>query len=166
MKKTFAIFVILFAVFSCSNVFAQQDTKSTTTETEYEFPQWAKDLRRGEIIAFGLFPFSWLIASTFVDIYRSSIHNWDSAYYPWPLKAAGGPPMTNSEYVLTIGAAAGISVGLALVDALIITIKRWQENKRNAALPVGEPIILRRPMEGSETAPNEKAQNNTEEGKP
>ncbi|MDR2634045.1 MAG: hypothetical protein LBC51_10565 [Treponema sp.] len=119
------------------------------------FPQWVKDLRRGEIIAFGAFPFTMLLSNTFVDLHRSATHNWDTRYAPWPVKSAGAVDMTKDEQLLTIAAAAAGSVLLALIDFFIVRHKRSMEARKAEQLPEGLPIIIRKPRvpENREAAP-------------
>jgi hypothetical protein len=135
------IFLLIAVFFICVNANAQ-----TTEEPEYTYPQWAKDLRRADVVAFGTFPFTWLISSTIMDLRRSAAHGWDRNYYPWPAKPAGAPAMTNEEYIQTFAIAGAMSVGLALVDALIVHIKRRRIARQNENLPKGDPIIIKRQM--------------------
>lgn len=116
------------------------------------FPQWTRDLRRGEIIAIGAFPFSYFFASISVDLYRSSQHNWDSRYYPWIFKSAGAVDMTKDEQFLTIAVAAGGAVLIALADFIILQVKRNRAARVEVELPPGDPIIIRRPWPPGEEA--------------
>jgi hypothetical protein len=87
-------------------------------------PQWAKDLRRGEIIAFGSLPFTIFFTKTFMDLYRTANHNWDSRYAPGLFKGAGAIPMTNTELKMMFGIAISTSVVIAVIDHLIVKHKR------------------------------------------
>jgi uncharacterized membrane protein YgcG len=113
-----------------------------------EFPQWALDLRRFDIILFGSFPFAYWFASTGVDLYRSSQHNWDARYAPWPVKSAGAVNMTNDEYMVTLSFAFGGSVIAALVDHIIVRAKRNKAARELPAVVPGEVIITRTPKPG------------------
>ncbi|MDR1278663.1 MAG: hypothetical protein LBK02_07920 [Treponema sp.] len=114
-----------------------------------EFPQWAKDLRRAEIIAFGTFPFT-MFTSTFVmDTWRASNHNWDGKYMPWPLKTAGAIEMTSKEHEIVFAAAGLLSITLAVTDLVIIKIKRHKARQWALQLPEGTPIIIKRPWPGT-----------------
>jgi hypothetical protein len=130
---------------------------STVTSEKPEFPQWARDLRRGEILAFGAFPFMIFFATTAMDLYRASNNNWDSRYLPWPAKAAGAVEMNDREHLLTIGFAAAGSVALALADHLIIRIRRIKAERQLRAIPEGELIILRKPWPPEDTTETEAA---------
>jgi hypothetical protein len=150
------VFFIAFAV----SVYAQTELENVriTTATidpipkqKSEFPQWALDLRRFDIILFGSFPFTYWFASTAMDTYRSSQHNWDTRYAPWPVKSAGAVNMTNDEYGITLACAAAGSMLMALADHLIVRSKRNKAAREAAKIPPGEAIIIRspRPLEAA-----------------
>ncbi|MDR1949095.1 MAG: hypothetical protein LBQ38_06870 [Spirochaetaceae bacterium] len=120
-------------------------TGTAQEDTELRLPRWVRDLRRGEIVAFGSFPFTFFVATFAMDTYRTSQHNWDQRYAPWPLKSAGAINMTKEETGIVIGAAAGGAILVALADFFIVLAKRNREEKAAAALPAGEPIIVRKP---------------------
>jgi hypothetical protein len=111
-----------------------------------EFPQWGKDLRRAEIIAFGTFPFTMFSATFAMDTWRASRNSWDGRYMPWPLKTAGAIEMTRREREIVMMSAAAASVVLALTDFVIIKIKRSRVRQRNLAVPEGTPIVIKRPL--------------------
>jgi hypothetical protein len=116
-----------------------------------EFPQWTKDLRRAEIIAFGTFPFTMFTATFAMDTWRTSRHNWDARYAPWPFKTAGAIEMTNREHEIVIAAAGISSLVLALTDFVIVQAKRHKARQRALQIPEGSPIIIKRPLPGAET---------------
>ena len=118
------------------------------------FPQWALDLRRGEIVAFGSFPFTFFFTSFFVDTYRSATHGWDPRYAPWPVKSAGAVDMTSGEQMLTIGVAAGSAVVIAVVDHFIMRHNRNKQQQQIQALSPGTQIIIRRPAPDAPDLPD------------
>jgi len=131
-----------------------------TTEDEIKvfnttgLPQWVKDMRRWDIIAFGTFPFSMFLSSFFNDLYR-----WNKAngmdfssegrrYAPWPFKSAGAVDLTSQEFGRNILIAAGISVTLAFTDLLIVKIRQNKERRRlENKPPSGGTFTIRRPNE-------------------
>jgi len=129
------------------------NTNSNTLDTgKPVFPQWAKDLRRFDIIAFGSFPFAFFTATFYSDIYR-----WNQAngmdfseegrrYAPWPLKAAGAIEMTKEEFERTLIIAASISLSVALADFVIVKLKKMKERRRIESIPAGSAIINVKPM--------------------
>jgi len=117
-----------------------------------ELPQWVKDLRRWEIVAFGSIPFTMFTATFAMDMYR-----WNNAnglsftdegrrYAPWPLKSAGAVVMKSKEQETVFIAAASLSVAIAVADQIIVQVKRHKARKRAEAIPVGSTIITRKPM--------------------
>jgi hypothetical protein len=119
-----------------------------------DFPQWGKDLRRFEIIAFGTFPFSMFTATFAMDFWRASNHNWDGRYRPWPLKTAGAIDMTVREHEIVLMAAGITSLALAMTDLMIVQVKRYKARQKALQLPGGTPIIIKKPLEGA-SAPSD-----------
>jgi hypothetical protein len=146
--KNFFVFCFFLAALSCLSA-QSSSSQSTIPATQFdtsEFPQWAKDLRRGEIVAFGSFPFAFFFATISMDLYRSATHGWDRRYAPWPAKPAGSIDMTQDEQLLTLGLAAGGAVLIALTDYAIVRYKRSKAEQRSRELPAGTPIIIRKPL--------------------
>jgi hypothetical protein len=139
------LFLIVFSSLRAQSSPPQSALPATHFDTS-EFSQGARDLRRGEIVAFGTFPFAFFFASLSIDIYRSATHGWDRRYAPWPVKPAGAIDMTKDEQLLTISLAAGGAVLIALTDYAIVRYKRHKAEERSRELPAGTPIIIRRPL--------------------
>ncbi|MDR2618574.1 MAG: hypothetical protein LBC62_06860 [Treponema sp.] len=151
--KTKAVFLaaLLFAFCALRAAWAQSSPATIPSASAAfdmtGFPQWAKDLRRGEIVAFGSFPFAFFFTNFAYDMYRSASHGWDRRYAPWPVKAAGSVGLTQREQLATLGVAAGGSVLIAVADHLILRYKRNKREKEIRSLPAGTPIIIRRPLD-------------------
>ena len=111
-----------------------------------ESPQWAKDLRRGEVIAFGAFPFAYFFTNIGFDSYRWATHNWNTRYAPWPITSAGAIEKTQEQKVMTIAIAAGGAILISLVDYCIVRYKRARLQRETANLPDGNQIIIRTPL--------------------
>lgn len=114
--------------------------------TEDEFPLWAKDLRRAEIITFGSLPFTMFFSTIAMDTYLWGTNNWDLNYAPWPVRPSGAIEMSMDHRFLTLGIALGASILVAAADNIIIQVKRSNEAKKAASLPAGDPIIIRTPI--------------------
>jgi hypothetical protein len=140
-------------------------TATVTPSADYnahEFPLWARDLRRAEIVAFGSLPFTVLFGTLAVETVTYINHNGDSRYLPWPLKPAGGIAMSRDDSFLALGVAAASSVLISLADFLIVQHKRQRALRAARDLPDGSPIITRRPWpepaeEAREGAPEPEA---------
>jgi hypothetical protein len=119
-------------------------------------PQWLKDLRRWEIVAFGSIPFTMLTATFAMDMYRwknangMDFSNEGRRYAPWPLKSAGAVVMEGKEQEMVFVIAASLSVGIAMTDLIIVQIKRYRARKKAEALPVGSVIITKQPWSEEE----------------
>jgi len=160
MKKKQALFLVtLIAILlvSVSTLFAQTspgDPNMTSTQFDMTgFPQWAKDLRRGSIIAFGSFPFMYFFSNFGVDTYRwignsqgNPFNEVNRGYAPWPFNSAETIPKTQGQKLLTIGIAAGGAVLVALIDFGIEVHKRKLRERETMNYPEGTPIIIRRPL--------------------
>jgi hypothetical protein len=113
---------LLMILLLCSFLYA--DTAVPTPYHPDEFPRWALDLRRGEIIAFGVFPLSLLASSLLYDLGRFGVRSvqagrLDADYAPWFFAPPGAPELTDGERIGILVGAVGISVTIALVDHLL-----------------------------------------------
>ena len=147
--KAFLFFWVLLCFISSAGLQAQ----SSTANNQFDmtgFPLWAKDLRRGEIVAFGSFPFAYFFATFGFDTYRFFNHGFNTRYAPWPFTSSAAIEQTQNEKFLTLGIAAGGAIVIALVDYAIVRYKRNKEQGELRNLPDGTPIIIRRPLYGDE----------------
>ncbi|WP_461256383.1 hypothetical protein [Treponema sp. R80B11-R83G3] len=165
--------IVLFSLLFGSVYQAQAQSLSTTkpTESTLNLPQWVKDLRRWDIITFGVFPFSMFFVTTVIDIIRwNDANNLDFSeegrrYAPWPLKSAGAVEMTNDEYARTILLSVGVSAVIACVDLFIIITKRNNERRRIESLPSGSIEINKTPYGTQEADDSAGAQENANQNK-
>ena len=138
---------ILFCFVSSFALYAQ----SASTQFDMTgFPLWAKDLRRGEIVAFGSFPFAYFFATFGFDTYRFFNNGFNTSYAPWPFTSSAAIEQTQDEKIMTLGIAAGGAIIIALVDYGIMRYKRSREEREIRNLPEGTPIVIRRPLWGEE----------------
>jgi len=141
-------FLLLLALlYPAQYAHAQNNTVNVSVTIDAtEFPQWTKDIRRWEIVAFGAFPFAMFFATFGMDMYRYAGTGWqDTRYAPWPIKSAGAVEMTPREYETTMIIAAGMSVAIAFADLIIVQVKRHKARQYAESLPVGTTIITKRP---------------------
>jgi len=158
MIKRMLCFILMIFI-SLSLLYSQSSSASSTgTSTQFDttgFPQWAKDLRRGEIVAFGVFPFTYFLSSFGMDSYRWATHDGDRRYAPWLFSEAGSIDKTQQQRFITLGISIGGAIVIALVDYGIVRYKRYTKEKEYRSLPEGTPIIIRRPMnDETETSDN------------
>lgn len=134
IKKLIVFSLIL--LFSCSLSLFAADTKNSTTPEPYskeEFPEWANDLRRSEIIAFGSMPFvttwvtvgyglvgMWIIPENPENEFCAKYHLSD---FPNPLDKSKNI-FTEDQIKLVVSVSAIISLGLGVTDFIINNSKR------------------------------------------
>lgn len=110
-----------------------------------EFPAWISDIRRAEIISFGIFPFATFFTSTYYGYYRYFQHDQASGYEPWPLtNSETAIALTEDEQMQIVLVSAAVSVGGAIIDygvrTVIRLIRESQANRHNDSIP--DPIRI------------------------
>ena len=119
MKKTFGLF-ILFTVMAAVAAPAGEPAPYTRDE----FPDWALNLRRGEIIAFGALPVALLVSNLLFDLGRfvaKSIEagEIDTQYAPWFFGPPSKPPLSADEKKVVFSIGVSLSVGVAIADYVL-----------------------------------------------
>ena len=142
--RTFTFLLVFISFVFPTNLLAQTEPAVSTYFDMSGFPQWARDLRRGEIIAFGAFPFAYFFANFGFDAYRFATNDWDRRYAPWPFNASPTIEKTQSEMFMTIGLAAGTAILISLVDHGIMRARRNRLARESINLPEGSTVIIRR----------------------
>lgn len=124
-----------------------EDTATPVAEPygKDEFPAWLSDLRRAEIISFGIFPFATFFTSTYYGYYRYFQHNQASGYEPWPLtNSETAIPLTEDEQMHIVLISAAVSVGGAIIDygvrTVIRLIRESKADRHNESIP--DPIRI------------------------
>jgi len=157
MKKFFILVLFTLAVFqvTAQNV-ASVPAASGAADNVTEFPQWAKDIRRWDIVAFGSYPFSIFTITFFTDMNRWNDANGMSfseegrRYAPWPLKSAGAVDMTKEQFEQVMLRAAILSAAIAFTDLAIVKFKQYRERRRAENIPSGTVIINKSPYRQGE----------------
>jgi hypothetical protein len=149
MKRIFFIFIVLFLLIPVSQVSGQNLPDVFDTS---DFPQWGKDLRRWDIITFGIFPFCVFFTTVVTDSIRWYNENGldfsesGRRYAPWPLKSAGAYERTTDEHFQNIFIAACLAASLAIIDLIIVKIRQGNERRRVQNLPSSTFSIERSPV--------------------
>jgi len=108
-------FLFVFSVFS----FGGENLPDYEPYQEKEFPQWAHDLRRGEVIFFGTIPFTFFISSFSYSFYIYASNNYDLNYAPGLFGNKTPPVLSNIEKLQIIGVSVSLSSFLTLLDYLL-----------------------------------------------
>lgn len=132
-KKT--IFVALL-IFSFSNLFSQENQPKPYEKEE--FPQYAQDIRRFEIISFGSLPFVFLDSVLVYSGIKWGMNGFQGGF-PNIFNAQSG--FNAKELTGIILTSVGISLCIALTDLLI------NRHKRNAQAQIQQKQILILPEE-------------------
>lgn len=156
-KKLFLVilsFLFLSVLIPHNRLYAAK-TESTTPEPyeEEEFPQWAKDLRRTEIITIGSMPFvtTWVTVS-YGLIGWKLIPEGDKYHlndFPNPLDKSKNV-FNEDQIKFVVATSALISVGLGITDYVINLIKRNNKNKKNTALQAEKGLKTITPLSPEE----------------
>jgi hypothetical protein len=119
------LFLLFFLFYSVTNLIAEEgDNTSSDTPVPYErdeFPEWAHDLRRAEIIFIGSFPITFLFSSIGYDVIRFAANGFSREYAPALLNNPTTVPLSNGERLGVVLTSLGISAVIALVDFIIGT---------------------------------------------
>ena len=113
------IIVLLFIIFITIPLFSGESLPEYEPYQDDEFPQWAKDLRRAEIIFIGTIPFTFFYSSFSYDFYRYASNDFDQSLAPALLGNKTPPIRTNEEKWQIIIASVSLSAVLVLVDYLL-----------------------------------------------
>jgi hypothetical protein len=168
MKRRILFFFC--AVFFCARVFCTDPAPAAQPYEKNEFPDWARYVRRTEIITLGMLPFVTLGTTLGYSIFRYFDNDMNAAYVPNPLaKTSQDANLTQEEQLTVLAISAGISLFLGLLD-LTITLVKDNARKKNIA-PVmsgsiniieiqeedkdesdGEPVSFFLPLQRDETA--------------
>lgn len=113
--RIISFIIIIFLIFSVLPVIGESLPDYEPYEEE-EFPQWALDLRRGEVIFFGTIPFTFFVSTLSYDMYIYASNNFDSNFAPALFGNTTPPILTKNEKLQIIAFSVSLSTLLALLD--------------------------------------------------
>jgi hypothetical protein len=87
--------------------------------TKEEFPGWARDLWRGEIIFFGSLPFSMFFTLEGYDVYRYAAGGFVQSQAPWPFRSATDIVYAPEEQAWLVASSLTLSLFVAVADFMI-----------------------------------------------
>jgi hypothetical protein len=120
---------LVLAGFGMSCFGADPITVKIEPYTKDEFPQWARDLRRTEIVTLGSLPFVALGVALGYSVIRYVDHDMDPDYAPNPFaKTVSG--LSTDEQLDILFISLGVSALFGLTDLTINLIKRHNTNKQ------------------------------------
>lgn len=138
------LFALIFALILPASVFSAE---STTPEpyTFEEFPQWAHDLRRTEIITFGSLPMVTIGTSL---VYGGILYGTGQlSSFPNPFSKDSSASLSSDQQLQTFYISLGVSALLGIVDLIITLVQRHSSQSRlqqiqmNQSHPVVTPLL-------------------------
>lgn len=124
--RTFGLLVLLVLPLVAPVAGAQQAAAPPRVDEaepydEAEFPQWALDLRRAEIVALGALPITLLASRLLYGLGRFTVESIRArqiapAYLPPFLAPPGAVPLTREDNLWIIGGAVSLSTVVAIID--------------------------------------------------
>lgn len=93
---------------------------------EDEFPRWARDLRRAEVIFIGAVPFTMFFTFEAYDTYRYVASGLDPFYAPWPFRPGSSQQYSSTEKTWLVVSSLSLSLLVAGADWVI-----GRANERN-----------------------------------
>ena len=127
MKKKVILVLLLFLCLS--PLAAQSDSDEFTgpyTEPlpyeEIEFPDWAWDVRRLEVIFFGSVPLTYILTNLVYDISIYASHEWDNEYRM-------GTARTQDDIKFMLTTSLYLSGGIAVTDFILGKIFSFRERQ-------------------------------------
>jgi hypothetical protein len=121
--KRGVLFLLLSSIIASSLLPAQQlPPPDPLMPEEYdpeEFPMWAHDLRRYEVIAIGSYPITFFATSLIYDFSVFAANDFNPSY-------SMGSQRDSQDIGIIVGSAAAVSLIIATVDLIINVNKRKQ----------------------------------------
>ncbi len=140
MKRIVSFAVLL--IFFLGSVFAETSSSSSSEIKAYgkdEFPEWAKHLRRTEIITFGSMPFVTIGVSL---VYGSFLYfTGDIDSFPNPLDKSENS-YTEDQQLKIVGISLGVSAVFGLTDLVINLVKSHKKNLENNLIEQQNNLIV------------------------
>lgn len=171
MKR--ATLALLLAALCCGALFPQTSAASSSASgvagalpqpyKAAEFPGWAHDLRRFEIVTIGSFPFALFYTGFSLDMVRffggksigfsisslgqanpfvvNDVDAFNLAYAPWPIKSSSSYVTTSDEKALTIMVGVVLALGIGLTDHFIVRAQERAALRKKASLRMEAPSV-------------------------
>jgi hypothetical protein len=120
VKVPRAVAVVVLVAFAAAAAAADEGHVPAPYAPE-EFPGWARELRRAEIVFFGSLPFSFFFTFEAYDTGKFVASGFDPLEAPWPFRAGSeiGATYSPAEKGWLVASALTVSLGVAVADFLI-----------------------------------------------
>jgi hypothetical protein len=128
LKKLLAAFLFCLALSGWQQIPAQEFEGPITEPLPYEdveFPDWAHDVRRFEVIFFGSVPLTYILTNLVYDVSVYGAHNFERDY-------AIGTQRDQKDIKFMLLTSVSISAGIAVLDYIIGQAKDRKEKRQTA----------------------------------
>lgn len=146
MKRITAFLMML--VYTCCLLFSQASSQNTASPEPYspaEFPDWANQIRRTEIITLGSLPFTTLFVNTLFGLFRYVNSDLNPEYFPNPLaKSSSAANLSEKDQKNIFFTAVSVSVVVGLIDLVITLIKNTKKNEVDNRSALPDSVIIQK----------------------
>jgi hypothetical protein len=131
-RRPVALLLLFSLLFSLQGLSAEESAEAEPVPYEdEEFPGWAHDLRRFEVIAFGAFPLTYILGSLTFEIVQGTKGNSDQ----FSLYSEKG----QDDLEMLLITSAGISLCVAAADFIIGRVKEKNKEKAERGYSYARP---------------------------
>ncbi len=145
---------MIFFCYTLCMILPQNAQQKDTAEpySILEFPDWAQQIRRTEIITLGSLPFTTLSVTTAYSVFRYAKNNFNPDYIPNPLaKSSSAANLNEEEQKNIVIAAVSVSALVGLVDLVITIIKNAKKSKTTDQSELPDSIVINKKLILQET---------------
>ncbi len=140
-QSTKKIVSVLIFLFSIVNLFYAESVEAEPYGND-EFPQWAKDIRRTEIVMFGSLPFTTLLVSLGYGAYMYNTNQVEDFPSPFNLSIYTEEQQKNL-FLISLGVSAGIgltdlTVNLIKRSSIEFVVRRQKASQNVTVIPIPE----------------------------
>ena len=125
--KRWLLFIILFLQWGGLVCLGAEEFNGPVTEPlpyeELEFPEWAHDLRRFEVIFFGSVPLSYIVTNLVYDLSIYASHDFETEY-----RMGTARDQDDIEFMLLTSVS--VSAGIAVLDYIIGQVKDRRADRK------------------------------------
>ncbi len=126
--KWWPLFILLFLQWGGIVCLGAEEFNGPVTEPlpyeEIEFPEWAHDMRRFEVIFFGSVPLSYIVTNLVYDLSIYASHDFKTEY-----RMGTARDQDDIEFMLITSVS--VSAGIAVLDYIIGQVKdRWGTDRK------------------------------------
>jgi len=121
------IMIVLILIALCPCLFGDTGNEDPVPYDPEEFPTWAHDLRRAEIIMIGSMPVSIILSGLIYSLYRWAEHDFSPEYSPGIFGGQAARELDETEKMGVLTITVSISGLIALADFILGKVETLEE---------------------------------------